>query len=390
MRVPVDGRNEDGPAAAAPAVAGPTVAGPAAGEREPAGDAAPRGLVTAELAPGGGVAVVQVGRAARRRRSRRVLLGLAVLVLLLVVAGLSLGAVRLRPAVVLEALLGRGPGGFVVLQLRAPRVVAGLLVGLAFGAAGAAFQSVLRNPLASPDILGISGGASAAGAAAILLAGWSGPKVAGAGLVGALVVAGGVAAASWSRGLSGERFVLVGVAAALLVQAVTGYLITRADVRDVPAALVWMVGSTGAARWPQLAVLAAACAVLLPALALAGRRLPVLALGDDLARGLGTAPTPARLTVLAAAVGLIAVGTATTGPVAFVAFVAGPIARRASGTAGAGLAAAALTGAALVLAADLVAQHLLGDLPVGVVTALVGGPVLWWLLSRTGGTRWAG
>ncbi|MBU4214077.1 MAG: iron ABC transporter permease [Actinobacteria bacterium] len=334
--------------------------------------------------------MVRAGRAARRRRSGLVVLGLVGLVLLLVGAGLSLGAVRLGPGAVVEALLGHGPGSFVVLQLRAPRVVAGLLVGLAFGVAGAAFQSVLRNPLASPDILGISGGASAAGAAAILLAGWSGPRVAAAALVGALVVATGVAVASWKRGLSGERFVLVGVAASLLVQAVTGYLLTRADVRDVPAALVWMVGSTGAARWPQLAVLAVACAVLLPALAVAGRRLPVLALGDDLARGLGAAPTPARVAVLAAAVGLIAVGTATTGPIAFVAFVSGPIARRASGTAGAGLTAAALTGAALVLAGDLVAQHLLGDLPVGVVTALVGGPVLWWLLSRTGGTRWAG
>lgn len=368
----------------------PVVARPATAEQAPLAAVAAQALAPAGLAPGDGVGVVRAGRASRRRRSRLVLLGLAVLVLLLVGAGLSLGAVRLGPAVVVDALVGRGPGGFVVLQLRAPRVVAGLLVGIAFGAAGAAFQSVLRNPLASPDILGISGGASAAGAAAILLAGWSGPSVAGAGLVGALVVAGGVAVASWSRGLAGERFVLVGVAAALLVQAVTGYLLTRADVRDVPAALVWMVGSTGAARWPQLAVLAAACAVLLPALAVAGRRLPVLALGDDLARGLGTSPTPARLAVLAAAVGLVAVGTATTGPIAFVAFVAGPIARRASGTAGPGLAVAALTGAALVLGADLVAQHLLGDLPVGVVTGLVGGPVLWWLLSRTGGTRWAG
>ncbi|MBU4335736.1 MAG: iron ABC transporter permease [Actinobacteria bacterium] len=363
--------------------------------RETAGQAALGRPVVGAVAegvvtPAGGAATVRAARAVRQRRSTLVVLGLGVLVAVLVGAGLSLGAVRLGPGAVVEALTGRGPGSFVVLQLRAPRVVAGLLVGLAFGAAGAAFQSVLRNPLASPDILGISGGASAAGAAAILLAGWSGPQVAAAALAGALLVAGGVAAASWSRGLSGERFVLVGVAAALLVQAVTGYLLTRADVRDVPAALVWMVGSTGAARWPQLAVLTVACAVLLPALAVAGRRLPVLALGDDLARGLGVAPSPARIAVLGAAVGLIAVGTATTGPVAFVAFVAGPIARRATGTAGAGLGAAALTGAVLVLAADLVAQHLLGDLPVGVVTALVGGPVLWWLLSRGGGTRWGG
>lgn len=338
--------------------------------------------------PAPALAVVRHGRGVRARRRRVVLLAVAAMLVVAVLVALSIGesAVGLRE--VLGVLLGdaQGPASFVLVRLRLPRVVVGVLVGAGFGAAGAAFQSALRNPLASPDVLGISGGASAAAVTALLLLGWDGPAVSLTALGGALLVAGLIGALAWRGGLAGQRFVLVGVAVAMLVQAALGYLLTRADVRDVSAALVWMVGSTASVSWAEIVGVAAAYAVLLPALALAARPLRLLELGDDAARGLGVRVEAHRVAVLALAVALVAVGTAVVGPIAFVAFVAGPLARRAVGTGEPVLGVAAAVGAVVVVVADVVGQHLVPGVrvPVGIVTALVGGPYLLWLL-RTGG-----
>jgi iron complex transport system permease protein len=332
--------------------------------------------------------VVRGGRLARRRRHRLALLVVSGLLLGVVVLALSLGDVPLRLADLVPALLGRGDGAaeFVLLRLRLPRVSIGALVGAGFGVAGAAFQTVLRNPLASPDILGIAAGASAAAVTAILLLGWDGLAVSAAALAGALGVAGLIAALAWRRGLAGQRFILVGIAIAMLVQAALGYLLTRADVRDVTQALVWMVGSTASARWSEIAAVAIAYLVLLPALAVASRPLPLLQLGDEAALGLGVRVDRQRVVVLTLAVALVAVGTAVVGPIAFVAFVAGPIARRVLGTGGPASALAGVVGALVVVAADVAAQHLVPGtrVPVGIVTALVGAPYLLWLL---GGAR---
>lgn len=338
--------------------------------------------------PVAALAVVRHGRGVRARRRRVVLLATVAMLAVAVLVALSIGDSAVGPREVLGVLLGdpQGSASFVLWRLRLPRVVVGLLVGAGFGAAGAAFQSALRNPLASPDVLGISGGASAAAVTALLLLGWDGPAVSLTALGGALAVAGAIGALAWRGGLAGQRFVLVGVAVAMLVQAALGYLLTRADVRDVSAALVWMVGSTASVSWAEIAGVAAASAVLLLALAVAARPLRLLELGDDAARGLGVRVETHRVAVLAVAVALVAVGTAVVGPIAFVAFVAGPLARRAVGTGEPVLGVAAAVGAVVVVAADVVGQHLVPGVrvPVGIVTALVGGPYLLWLL-RTGG-----
>jgi iron complex transport system permease protein len=170
-----------------------------------------------------------------------------------------------------------------------------------------------------------------------------------------------------------------------MVQAVLGYLITRGDVREVQQALVWMVGGLGGASWADIAVIAAALVVLLPLVAVFSTRLRILQLGDDAAGGLGLRPERARLAILVLAVALVAVATAFVGPIAFVAFVSAPIARRMLGTGGLALIPSALVAIVLVVAADFVAQHLLGDVqvPVGIVTGLVGAPYLLWLLATT-------
>jgi len=329
--------------------------------------------------------VVRARRLGRRRAA--IVSGvLALLVLAVAATALSVGAYVVSLPDLLATLAGVGEprDEFIVLTLRLPRILLGMLAGLSFALAGGLFQSLLGNPLASPDIIGISHGASAAAVAALLIFGLSGLAVAGAAFVGAVVVATAIYLLAWRSGLTGYRFVLIGIATAFLVQGILGYLLTRADVRDAQAALLWLVGSLSGARWDDILLLGGALAVLVPLVAILAPRLRVLQLGDQSAAGLGLAVQPSRLALLAVAVGLTAVATAAVGPIAFVAFVSAPIARRMVG--GLALLPTALVGTLLVVASDFIAQHLLpGDVqvPVGIITGAVGAPYLLWLLATT-------
>ncbi|BCW47226.1 enterobactin ABC transporter permease [Arthrobacter sp. StoSoilB5] len=285
------------------------------------------------------------------------------------------------------------PGAsFIVMEHKLPRAVVGTLIGVAFGLSGALFQTMLRNPLASPDIIGISYGASAAAVTAIVIFGAGGAVVSWAALGGALGVAAIIYAISrggrsggGNRGnAAGNRLILAGVAIAAALTAVVNFLMTRADIRTAAEALVWLNGSLNSANWERIAVLAASLLVLVPAaMALAGP-LRILELGDDAAAGLGIKVDAARLGLVLTAVGLAAVATAAAGPVAFVAFLAGPIAHRIVRKPS--LPASAFTGALIVLAADFFASNiapLILDgtvLPVGVITGALGAPFLLWLL----------
>ena len=327
-------------------------------------------------------------RAARRRRRRRRDLVTGALVLVAValsLAALILGDYRLSVGEVLAALVGQddGAAGFVVRDLRLPRLALGVLVGLAFGLAGALFQSVLRNPLASPDVIGIAQGASA-GAVAVLVLGLTGPWVSLAALVGGAGVGAALYAVAWRQGLTGHRFVLAGIGAAYLCTSAVGYFLTRSDVREAQAALLWMTGSLAQAEWGAVRTLGLALLVLGPLSAVLARGLDLLLLGDEQAGSLGARPEVTRGAVLALGVALACVATAAAGPVAFVAFTAAPVARRLLGDGTLALLQSALVGVVLVVGADVVAQHLLpADLsvPVGVVTGALGGPYLIWLMA---------
>jgi iron complex transport system permease protein len=334
-------------------------------------------------------AAAQVARGRRRRRTRAtaVVIVLAALALAAVAVALMLGATGLTLPEVVSTLLGHGDkvSDFVVFRLRMPRATAAIIAGVCFGLAGALFQSTLRNPLASPDILGVTGGASLAAVAAMLLGGASGPGIAIAAFAGALAIAAAMWALAWRDGLVGYRFVLIGVALAAIVQAGLGWIITRADVRDASQALVWTVGGIGDVGWADITVAAIALAALLVLVALVSKRMPILALDDGTARSLGVAAPSARGIAIALGVALVAVGTALAGPVAFVALIAPPIARSLVRGGGAALAASALVGAVLVVVADLIGQYALPGgirVPVGIVTGLVGAPYLLWLLAR--------
>ncbi|WP_263855456.1 iron chelate uptake ABC transporter family permease subunit [Arthrobacter sp. M4] len=280
---------------------------------------------------------------------------------------------------------------FIVMEHKLPRAVAGLFVGVAFGLAGGLFQTMLRNPLASPDVIGVSYGASAAAVTAIVVFGATGAAVSFAALGGAAVVAAliyamsrGGSAGSPRGQAAGNRLILAGVGTAAALTAVVNFLLTRADIRTAADTLVWLNGSLNPATWERVGLLFAGLAVLLPAAAALAPALRILELGDDAASGLGVRVNAVRLGIVLVAVGLAASATAAAGPVSFVAFLAAPIGRRIVGSPS--LPAAALTGAAIVLAADYFAANIapivLGGtvLPVGVVTGALGAPFLLWLL----------
>ncbi|CAH0225845.1 Ferric enterobactin transport system permease protein FepG [Arthrobacter sp. Bi26] len=334
-----------------------------------------------------------------RFMSRTALLAFAVVVLLAVSILLGSYTVTIPDffRILTAHLTGGGkiPGAsFIVMENKLPRAVVGTMIGVAFGLSGTLFQTMLRNPLASPDVIGISYGASAAAVTAIVVFGASDAAVSGAALCGAMAVAvliytisrsGSLGSGGGNRGnAAGGRLILAGIGIAAALNAVVNFLMTRADIRTAAEVLIWLNGSLNSASWDRAGVLGLALLALVPAVAVLAGPLRILELGDDAAAGLGIRVGITRLGVVAAAVALAAVATAAAGPVAFVAFLAGPIARRFTGKSS--LPAGAFVGALIVLAADYFAANiapLLLDgtvLPVGVVTGALGAPFLLWLL----------
>ena len=326
-------------------------------------------------------AVVAGLRAADTRRGAFAVGGAILGLATLAGVGLMVGDVTVPVRDVLAALTGQGgDAAFIVTGLRLPRIALAVLVGAVLGLSGALLQSVVRNPLASPDVVGVTGGASA-GAVLAIGTGAIGAVVDLAALVGALGAAALVVTLS-GRG-RGDRFVVVGVAVSFGATAVLGYALTRANLTAARSAYRWLVGSVGTAPWSDSARLAVVLGAATVLLALGRRRLATLRLDDDAARGLGVRPERVRLAAVAGSALLAAAAVTVAGPVAFVAFVSGPLARRLRGH-GPALATAAVLGAAMVLGADLAAQNLPGSLqpPVGLITGGLGAPVLLWVLWR--------
>ncbi|MEV0007678.1 iron chelate uptake ABC transporter family permease subunit [Streptomyces sp. NPDC047973] len=338
-------------------------------------------------------AVRAVRRTRKRGRTRSVLVAAGLLAAVVAMFALSLcvGDMVIPLPKVLATLTGGGDGGsqFVLLELRLPRALLAVLVGMGFGLSGAVFQSVLRNPLASPDVIGISSGASAVAITASLLFQVSGLALSASALVGSVAAGAAIYLLAWRQGVAGQRLVLIGVGFGTGLTSVVWYVMARSDTVDAQEAYLWLTGTLNGRSWGQVWPLLGVLAALVPLTALAARSLGPLQLGDDAAAGLGARVEPGRLALLGCATALAGVATAAAGPVNFVAFVAGPIARRLVPGRGAALPHAALTGALIVLVADFAAQHLLPvQLPVGIVTSIIGAPYLLLLLARAnrGGT----
>ncbi|GAA1857032.1 iron ABC transporter permease [Paeniglutamicibacter psychrophenolicus] len=308
--------------------------------------------------------------------------GIVVAVLLNLVAGRHPIAID----DLLAALAGeRVPGvSFMLWEDRLPQAAVGVLAGAAFGASGAIFQRMLRNPLASPDVIGVGYGASAAAVAGMLFFGAQGIGLSLIACAGALAVALLIYAIADAGKHTGARLILAGIAVAAMLQGIISYLLTRTDIRMASDALRWLTGSLSASTWDRAGLLGAALAILLPLLVPAAAKLRILELGDDTAAGLGLGVRSTRLGLILLGVGLCAVATAVTGPLAFVAFLAGPLALRLC-NGRSHLGSAAGIGALLVVSATFIATNILPDiqLPVGVVTGALGAPFLIWVLVRS-------
>ena len=273
---------------------------------------------------------------------------------------------------------------FIVGTLRLPRVLVGLGVGAAFGMSGAIFQALVRNPLGSPDIIGFNSGAALGAVMMIVLFGGSAVQVSIGAVLGGLVTALAVYVLAWNRGLQAYRLVLVGIGIGFTVGAVIDYLLTRAEINDVQRAAVWLTGSLNGRGWDEVRIVALALLVLGPLAIVMQRTLDRLDLGDDTAAALGVDVGRSKLALVLVGVSLSGLGVAAAGPIAFVAFVAGPVARRLVNSPRACIVPAAFVGALLTVVADLAARRLLAptELPVGIMTAVIGAPYLLWLLSR--------
>ncbi len=340
-----------------------------------------------------GTGAVRSVRAVRTGGGLSFRVDIRALVVIVVLAAVAAGAAivligsgdyAMTPGEVVSTLFGHGTfqQEFVVTDLRLPRVLVGLLVGAALGVGGAVFQTVSRNPLGSPDVLGFGQGATVGALMVIVLSQGGAAAVAGGAVVGGLVTGVVVYLLAWKRGMHGYRLVLVGIGSAAMLTAAAQYLITKANLVDATRAVVWMTGSLDGRDWAQVWPLLVVCGLLIPLVLGHGRALRMMEMGDDAAYALGVRVERTRLVLMGCAVLLVAVATAAAGPITFVSLSAPQLARRLTRSPGPNLASSAFMGAALLLVADWIAMDAFGDrqLPVGVVTGVLGGCYLLWLL----------
>lgn len=306
-------------------------------------------------------------------------------------AMLYLGNTTYSPEVILRVLLGEQIKGaaFAIGTIRLPRMLSGLLAGMAFGMAGNTFQTMLRNPLASPDIIGVTSGSSVAAVFCLLILKVSGTAVSISAVISGIGVAVLIYILSRGGSFSGGRLILIGIGIQAMLNAVISFLLLRANQYDVPAAFRWLSGSLNGMQMKDIPGLFSVVFLFGWILIFFGRQLKILELGDHSAVTLGLRTDRTRLILVLSAVFLIAYATAVTGPIAFVAFLAGPISGRLAGAGSSNTIPAGLTGAALVLLADIIGQYAFDiRFPVGVITGILGAPYLIYLLirmNRTGG-----
>ncbi|MFD5704389.1 MULTISPECIES: FecCD family ABC transporter permease [Streptomyces] len=304
---------------------------------------------------------------------------------------ISVGDFPIGLSQVVATLFGHGESvdEFIIMDLRMPRAMAGLVVGVALGVSGAITQSIARNPLASPDVLGVTGGASAVAVFLVTVSGGAGAAVVSSVGLSTAALAGGLGTGllvyflAWRRGIDGFRLILIGISVSAVMEAITTWLLVTADIRDVAQAQAWLVGSLEDRSWDEVGVAVWCTLALLVVVTCVSFQFKPMHFGDEVAAGLGVRYQMVRAVLLLCAVLLAGVAVSAAGPVLFVALVAPQVAMRLARCPTPPMAASGLAGALLLIGSDLVARTALPiTLPVGVVTAAIGGPFLVYLLVR--------
>ncbi len=327
--------------------------------------------------------MIQQGYMKRKNRLISVTIMLMALTICLCATMLLYGKTNYDVHTVIRVLSGEQIQGasFTIATLRLPRMLCGLLAGLAFGIAGNTFQTMLRNPLASPDIIGISSGSSIAAVFCILVLNMSGSGVSIAAVISGILVAALIYVLSKGSGFSGGRLILIGIGIQAMINALISYLLAKAAQYDVSKALRWLSGSLNGMRMENVPALCIVVVIFGMTILCLTKQLQILELGDDFATTLGIKIHVIRILLILSSVCLIAFATPVTGPIAFVAFLAGPIASRLVGPGAPTVLSAGLVGALLVLGADLMGQFVFSTrFPVGVVTGILGAPYMLFLL----------
>jgi iron complex transport system permease protein len=324
------------------------------------------------------------------RRVPFIWLILAIVTLVVMILSVGYGEYPISPINVVKTLLGsqtdNSDYGFVIYTLRLPRVIVAVLVGMGLAIAGTILQGLTRNPLAAPEIVGVEAGAGLAAVALIVLL----PALPIfflplAAFAGAFIAALLVYSLAWENGSSPIRLILVGIGVGAIASAFTSLMITFGNIYDVSQALVWLAGSVYGRTWEHIQALLPWLLVFIPVSFLGARELNTLNLGDDVARGLGSAVEWQRGLLLLTSVALAGASVATAGTIGFVGLMAPHLSRQLVGTAHEGLMpTAALVGGLIVAVADLLGRSLFApiELPCGVVTAAVGAPYFLYLLYR--------
>jgi iron complex transport system permease protein len=328
------------------------------------------------------------------RRVPLVMLAIIAFTLVVLVISINYGQYNMTISDVIQTLLGLNRDhpdyrnfALVVYTFRLPRIILAFLVGTALATSGTIMQGITRNPLADPYLLGVSSGA---GLAAVTLIVWlkSVPTywLPWAAFGGALLTAFAIYTLAWkSNGSSPIRLILIGIALQAVIGAVITTMLTFGQILDVQQAYVWLAGSVYGRNWEHVSALGVWLVILLPAATLLARQLNTMNLGDDTAKGLGLRVEWQRALLLVISVGLAACAVAVSGTIGFVGLLAPHIARRLVGPSHEGLiSVAALFGGALLIMADLIGRAVIApsELPIGIVTAMIGAPYFIYLLYR--------
>lgn len=335
-------------------------------------------------------AIIRLGQLSLRWRPRTAIIcaGLIAIGLALAIVLLGTGTLAFGSAEVVAALFGRSENPMaerVVWGLRLPRVVTAACVGAALGMAGAIFQSISRNALGSPDMIGFTTGAATGAIVQIILFGAEPLAVSLAAALSCMATAALVfLLALKGRVTGGYRLVLMGIGVGATLTGVNTMLLVASDLDRSISAQIWLAGSLAARSWSHAVPAALCLALITPVALLYARRLALLEMGDDAASQLGIPVERTRLAMVMTAVGLTAMATAATGPIAFIALAGPQLARRLCRSPDVPLLPGAAMGAVLLLAADLISQRFPSglNLPIGLTTGLLGGAYLLWRLAR--------
>lgn len=315
------------------------------------------------------------------------ILFLCAAVLSVSVLSISLGDYVLSVRDVFSGLIGYGGAqhDFIVNQIRLPRILTALFVGMSLGVSGTIFQSLTRNPLASPDIIGFNAGAAFGATFVIMAFGLSSHFFTAGAISGGLLAAAIVFVLSLKdMRIVPYRLVLIGIGVGVTAYAGVDFLITRSDIFSASQAIAWLVGSLNAKGWDDVFVAFGAAIFLIPVALFHQRHLDRIEFGEEIATTLGINVSRTRLIVAIVGVLLVSVCVSIAGPIPFIALISGPIARRISKSAGPCILLSGLVGGCVLILADLVARQIIApnQLPVGIFTAIIGAPFLLWMIIR--------